>query len=706
MKSVQFIFALHDHQPVGNFGHVIESAYEKAYLPFLELLETYRGFRACLHHTGPLLEWIEANRPDYLRRLQKLVDSGQVELLGGAFYEPILPTIPEEDRVGQIELMSDWLETVFGVRPRGMWLAERVWEPTLPRAMHAAGIEYTVLDDSHFAMVGVKPGEALGYYLTEDLGNAVAVFPINQRLRQGIPYRQPEESLDYLREVATAEAVRTAIMADDGEKFGVWPDSHWYCYQEGWMYRFVEMVVNNEDWLCMRHFSEVLDTTAPLGRVYLPTASYLEMMEWALPPRALAEYREAVKDLREKGAYEDAAPYLRGGFWRSFQARYDESNHLQKRMLHVSAKLSRAPQSVKRQPQFVEARDHLWRSQCNCAYWHGVFGGVYLTNLRHALYEHLLTADKMIDELTRKGSDWVEFLAQDFDVDGSPELLVETPAHALMFKPHAGGCLIEHDIRSRAFNLLDTMTRKREVYHEELGRQKSEIRVSNGHMPAELAEDWYRRGSLIDHFLGGDVTPETFQTALYTELGWFANNPFELEWEETPAGARVAMRCESHVDLPVGPIPVSIDKVVHINAGQSASRIEYKVTNHSDVELATRFGIEFNINLLAGDAEDRYHEIDGVNLAPENRLVSMGTVKNVQRFALVDEWSRLRVEWDLSVPSEHWRLPIQSISNSEAGIERIYQSTVVMPVWNLRVAPGHAFNVTIGYSIVTDGANL
>src|SRR5690606_38512572 len=114
-----------------------------------------------------------------------------VELLGGAFYEPILPVIPEEDRVGQILLMSNWLERRFGVRPRGMWLAERVWEPTLPTTMARAGIEYTVLDDSHFAAVGVRPEGALGYFLTEDQGNAVAVFPINEAVRHRIPYAQP-----------------------------------------------------------------------------------------------------------------------------------------------------------------------------------------------------------------------------------------------------------------------------------------------------------------------------------------------------------------------------------------------------------------------------------------------------------------------------------------------------------------------------------
>src|SRR5690606_30378380 len=206
-----------------------------------------------------------------LRRLAKLVERDQVELFGGAFYEPILSIIPEADRIGQIKMMSDWLEQRFRRRPRGMWLAERAWEPTLPRAMPAAGMEYTVLDDSHFQSVGIRPEEALGYYLTEDQGEPVAVFPISEQLRYKIPYQEPHETINYLRTLAADEIARTIVMADDGEKFGVWPESHRHCYEDGWMYRFAELVTNNDDWIQMRTFSEVLDSTTPMGRVYLPT---------------------------------------------------------------------------------------------------------------------------------------------------------------------------------------------------------------------------------------------------------------------------------------------------------------------------------------------------------------------------------------------------------------------------------------------------
>ena len=51
MKKVNFIFAIHNHQPVGNFDHVAEEAYQKSYLPLMEVLRDHPWFRFCIHHT-------------------------------------------------------------------------------------------------------------------------------------------------------------------------------------------------------------------------------------------------------------------------------------------------------------------------------------------------------------------------------------------------------------------------------------------------------------------------------------------------------------------------------------------------------------------------------------------------------------------------------------------------------------------------------
>src|SRR5881392_1131500 len=178
-----FCFGIHNHQPIGNFDHVLVEATERAYHPFLERLHARSEIRLVVHCTGSLLEWLRERAPGTFDLLVALAGRGQVELLTGGFYEPILAVLPDHDKFGQIERLTAFLKTHVGIRPRGMWLAERVWEPHLPRVLVEAGVEYVLVDDRHFALAGLDPEALGGYYLTEDQGTRLRVFPISQRLR-------------------------------------------------------------------------------------------------------------------------------------------------------------------------------------------------------------------------------------------------------------------------------------------------------------------------------------------------------------------------------------------------------------------------------------------------------------------------------------------------------------------------------------------
>ena len=108
------------------------------------------------------------------------MQSGQLELLSGGFYEPILSSLPEEDAIGQIRMMNAFLESEFGCRPQGLWLTERIWSPHLPKIIAKAGIRYTIVDDTHFYYAGLEERQMHGYYMTETEGFSVGVFPISK----------------------------------------------------------------------------------------------------------------------------------------------------------------------------------------------------------------------------------------------------------------------------------------------------------------------------------------------------------------------------------------------------------------------------------------------------------------------------------------------------------------------------------------------
>jgi len=229
LRKFELVLLIHAHQPVGNFDDVFERAYASSYLPFVELLAQHPSVRMGLHYSGPLLTWIERAHPDYFDRLHALVRSGQVEMVGGGFYEPVLAVIPPEDRQGQITRLADYVEKHFGTRPTGAWLTERVWEPQLPSSLAAAGVEYTLVDDNHFLGAGFELDQLYGYYVCEDLGRSVRVLPGLKSLRYLIPFRPVGETVEFLRGAANAHPGGFAAMGDDLEKFGVWPGTNKHC---------------------------------------------------------------------------------------------------------------------------------------------------------------------------------------------------------------------------------------------------------------------------------------------------------------------------------------------------------------------------------------------------------------------------------------------------------------------------------------------
>src|SRR4029079_18127447 len=90
----------------------------------------------------------------------------------------------------------------------GMWMPERVWEQSLTADLVRAGMKYTVLDDFHFKNAGLNDDQLLGYYLTEDDGRVLSIFPGSEPLRYTIPFQEPHATIDYLRGVANDQPVR------------------------------------------------------------------------------------------------------------------------------------------------------------------------------------------------------------------------------------------------------------------------------------------------------------------------------------------------------------------------------------------------------------------------------------------------------------------------------------------------------------------
>ena len=265
--KVTLVIALHNHQPVGNFDFVFEEATQKSYAPFLEALKQNPNVRISQHYSGPLLEWFENNKPKMLDAIGELVNTGQIELMGGPFYEPVLSMLSEQDRQDQLGRMSDYLKKHFGVTPLGAWTTERVWEQNLTQTYANAGIKYTTLDDSHFRAAGIRGNDLHRCFLTEDSGELLRVYPIAEMLRYYIPFHPPEELIAEMKKLHTTMENAVFSYADDGEKFGVWPETYEHVYTNGWLKNFFKCLEDNSDWLEVVPFSDTLKTVEPHSTV-------------------------------------------------------------------------------------------------------------------------------------------------------------------------------------------------------------------------------------------------------------------------------------------------------------------------------------------------------------------------------------------------------------------------------------------------------
>jgi alpha-amylase/alpha-mannosidase (GH57 family) len=631
MKELDFLFAVHNHQPVGNFDFVVEKAFKDCYRPFLERLEKHPSFKFSVHFSGPLWEHMEKRERATFEMIKTMAGRGQVELLSGGFYEPILPIIPEEDRIGQIGLMNEFIHANFGQTPRGLWLTERVWEPHLPKSLAAAGIEYTLLDEEHFHYAGVRNIHAT--YLTEDEGRPLRVFPIDKKLRYMIPFHALEKIEEYLREIQASGG--TAILGDDGEKFGVWPGTKQWVYDQGWLERFLAFV--EDKGIRMMTCSEYLDAHPPAGRVYLPPASYEEMMEWVLEPaeaRAYEELRDTVPA--------SARRFLRGGFFRDFFLKYAESNHLHKRMLMVS-------RGVRGAAGEAGALRELYRGQCNDPYWHGVFGGLYLPHLREAAFHHLLEAEKQ----TPASPGWERL---DYDLDGREELFLRDETFNLLLKPSFGGAAVEIDYLPWARNFSDVLSRRPEAYHfpraEEAGGGKSIHEIAKT-LPAGAKDlmryDWHPRYSLLDHFIHPDSTEEDFRRVNYGEQGDFVNQPYDASFRDRAA----VLKRRGGVWVEGERVAVSVRKT--IEPGPGLLRVVYEIENLSDRSVSLRFGSEWNLLVFPDEVE--FHRRGWVKLYGG------------------------QVSFEPQATNELWTLPLETLSQSEQGFDIIHQGYSFMPMW-------------------------
>jgi len=669
MRKVRLILGTHNHIPIGADQGAAEKRYQRAFKPLLAVLYRYPDFPVALHYSGVLLEWLEEFHPEFLMLLEEMVKRGQVEVLGGGYFDPVLSLIPTNDKLGQLEKMTTWLRGRFEIRPRGCWVAEKIWEPSLASVLRVSGIDYTFLDDGQFRIAGARDRRLFRPSIAEDQGKIISLFPISGELRALAAEKDPAEAIAFLRALADDQeetsGAPVAILLEDGTH------ASGGLLRGDWLERFIRMSQENAEWLQATTPGQYLKEHPPAERLYVPSLSSMDMMGWALSPEARGKYLEARK---KSLAEEDAARFLVGGHFRQFLTRYPEAWLMYAKMMytHVIVNQVRGDRYKKK-----AAQNELWKGQCHFAYWSGIEGGIYDNLLRKAVYHSLIEAEK----ITRATEIFVpSIISVDYDLDNSIEYLYQ--GSELNAYIHAkGGALFELDFLPASWNYLDTM-----VQHDSVESTAGAQRPSG---------TLYPRKAFLDHFLPPSCTLAEFQAGGCAEEGDFLTGAYELA-DLNRALPELLMRRSACVKESGKPRRVGIEKRFVFRP--RSIDVYYKVTNLDDAEMAVRFGVEMNVSLAARNAES-----GRLFLLDEDRKSEISTepqeIGGVQGFLVRDVRNEVSITLSSATPFLCWSFPMETMTPGAADQPPVFQSHCFIQQWDLRLQGAESWenHLSVGF---------
>jgi alpha-amylase len=477
-----------------------------------------------------------------------------------------------------------------------------------------------------------------------------------------------------------------AVFGDDGEKFGAWPGTKQSVYEEGWLVRFFDLLVQHQSWIRTCTPAEVYDESPPIGKVYIPEGSYREMTEWVLPVEQLTEYLQTRREMEHDPRWPRLARFVRGGFWRNFKVKYPETNEMYCRMMMVSKRLEELSKDPAANREVLEhARTALYRGQCNCSYWHGAFGGVYLPHLRNGVYQQLIAADTLLDQVAGRNNKWVEASADDYNFDGRQEVMLAGDRAVALIAPARGGQMYELDVRSIQHNLLATLTRRPEAYHRtvlaginatsnDVAAVSTQVVFKQENLDSRLAYDKNPRKSLLDHFYDLEASPSSVARGDTTERGDFINRVYEARIRRSPSRVQVLLATLGMV----GDKQIKITKGVTMESDSSMLEITYLLEGLPQ-DHPLHFAVEFNFAGMPAGADDRFFY--GQDRQHLGQLGTSLDLQDAHELGLVDEWLGIDVNLSMSRPSGIWAFPIETVSQSEGGFEAVHQSVCVMPHW-------------------------
>ncbi|MCA9261613.1 MAG: DUF1926 domain-containing protein, partial [Planctomycetales bacterium] len=298
--------------------------------------------------------------------------------------------------------------------------------------------------------------------------------------------------------------------------------------------------------------------------------------------------------------------------------------------------------------------------------------------------------------------------ADDYNLDGRPEVRIANDRLLALLAPGEGGQLYQLDVKSICHNLQATLGRREEAYHRKVRSGPSDgggdvasihdrVVFKQEGLDQRLQYDSWRRNSLVDHFFATDVQLDDVAESRVVDLGDFVHGAYESTLRRSEGRVQLLL----HREGSVGDRRFKLTKGVTLNQGESVLEIAYLLENIPG-DLSLLLAPEFNLAGLPSGADDRFfHDEHGTNFG------QLGTRLNLDGsrcLGLTDRWLGIDVRFEFDRPTSVWTYPVETVSQSEGGFEAVHQCVAVVPHWLVAPDANGRWSVTFRVAVDTQEA--
>lgn len=658
MGSIYVSFIVKSVSVNAENNELFEKSYQSVYKPILKFLYSHPSFPLTFKFTGPQLQFYKRRKNEIITLVRELTDRKQIEVLGGAYHDALLPLLNSIDRNGQIDELTSEIRQTFGKRPRGMTLFQDCWDSSLVNNIHNCGIEYVILSSS---LIQDNKKTFLPIFMS-DLGKSIDIFASYDEF---IPDSQQlsEEFIWNIEKAVMKAEKKDSFLQLDADRIVV-----------------INLTAETALELTNSKWFEKLDKylqTSPDCRVKLTTPNDFRTknvktkIQSYIPVGISNEISNIIQtDRNEKNRF----PYSIYDFLYT----YSPSMKLYNRMMYISLLVNQYKTDKMRKKA---AREKLWLAQ-NGTYLLATAKEPVDNNLnRQQAYKYLSEAEKML----RSEGDFVESLTSfDYDNDGIPEYVCRMEQYFAYISLN-GGAVRELDIMKNLCNYADNLKRRA---------------IFDGF------DDDYERGIFIDHLF----TSEQFKNYSGGEPagdGVFSRIQYsELKYSQSHKELQL---CARAVWKPTGQT-VYLRKKYVINS--TGMYVQYIIKNESDKTLGAKFAVESNISNIFFKNDDKNGfnietvdngEVFIVNSKKSTKSINeSGKLKNIQVVRMSDQTNGISLVFEPNEKCGYCMNPIifnrKGITGEEIKpVSMTYESTLF---WDINVGPGMETEKSINFTII------